>query len=476
MHILTVCSDTNYSNFLNKKLASMFGESATTCATLDAALAALKQMDRKLIICCFPLDPKICPCEVLASIKSLSPKSEVIIIAQDLQLHKAMELIRSGAYNCYNRPFPIEQLLAVLRPLKERQALNSIGPFNARTIKKDKPGFGSKNYVRGLSEVAKVMYDQIDLVGPTSFSVIIYGETGTGKEAVAHRVAKAGDVSGEAPYIPVDCGCLSKELALSELFGHEKGSFTGALSQKKGAFELANNGTLFLDEIGNLDYEVQGYLLRAIQERKIRRLGGSQEIIINTRIIVASNEHLAEAVQKGKFREDLYHRLNEFEIIVPPLRSRPEDLPLFMDHFITGTNIELGKTVKAPDPAALDLIQRYHWPGNIRELRNVVRRACLLTADGCAISAEELPEEITKYAAAATLSYVQALPLKARDITISKINEALKTVNYNKSKAAKLLGIDRKTLYNKLNTLHFINDIESVKSSTGFPRPVCYNN
>lgn len=336
--------------------------------------------------------------------------------------------------------------------------------------------FVSKNYVRGVSEVAGEMYHQIDLVGPTSFSVIIYGETGTGKEAVAHRVARSGDVSGKAPYIPVDCGCLSKELALSELFGHEKGSFTGALSQKTGAFELANNGTLFLDEIGNLDYEVQGYLLRAIQERKIRRLGGSQEISINTRIIVASNENLAEAVQKGKFREDLYHRLNEFEIIVPPLRSRPEDLPLFIDYFITDTNLELDKMIKVPDPTALDLMQKYHWPGNIRELRNVVRRACLLTPDGCAISAKELPEEITKYAAVAAACYTQALPVKARDITISKIKEALKTVNYNKTKAAKLLGIDRKTLYNKLNALHFINDMESVKSSTGFPQPVCYNN
>lgn len=473
MRILTVCSDINYSNFLSKKLAFMFGKSATTCANLDAALTLLKQMDHELVICCLPLDPNICPCQVLASIKGLSPKSEVIIIAENLQLHKAMELIRNGAYNCYNRPFPIEQLLAILRPLKERHALNGIRPSNARSTPKNKPGLASKNYVRGDSEVAKVMYDQINLVGPTSFSVIIYGETGTGKEAVAHRVARAGDVNGKAPYIPVDCGCLSKELALSELFGHEKGSFTGALSQKIGAFELANNGTLFLDEIGNLDYEVQGFLLRAIQERKIRRLGGSQEININTRIIVASNENLAEAVQKGKFREDLYHRLNEFEIIVPPLRSRPEDLPIFFDHFITGTNIELGKTVKEPDAAALNLMQKYHWPGNIRELRNVVRRACLLTADGCAISTKELPEEITKCAGEVPLTCTEPLPVKARDITMSKIKEALKTVNYNKTKAAKLLGIDRKTLYNKLNAIPFTNNIESAKDGTGFRQPVC---
>lgn len=475
MRILTVCSDTNYSNFLNKKLSPISGESAT-CSTLDEALNALKQRDYEVVICCLPIDPKICPCQVLSTIKGASRNSEVILIAENLQLHKAMELIRNGAYNCFNRPFPIEQLLAVLRPLAERQALNGVSQSRARATRKENPGFASKHYVRGVSAAANTMYDQIDLVGPTSFSVIIYGETGTGKEAVAHRVARAGDPGEKAPYVPVDCGCLSKELALSELFGHEKGSFTGALSQKVGAFELANNGTLFLDEIGNLDYEVQGYLLRAIQERKIRRLGGSREISINTRIIVASNENLAEAVQKGKFREDLYHRLNEFEIVVPPLRSRPEDLPLFIDHFITGTNLELGKTVTAHGPAALELMLQYPWPGNIRELRNVVRRACLLTADGCAISAKELPEEIIKCTDAAPLTPAQPLPVKARDITLNKINEALKTVNYNKTKAAKLLGIDRKTLYNKLNAIPFINEIKSVKSSSGFPQSICYNN
>lgn len=458
MRILTVCSDKNYSNFLNRKLTGLF-EGCAVCINLEEALTEVKQSVYEVVICCLPLDSKICPRHVLQTIKGASPKSEVIVIAENLQLHQAMELMRNGAYNCYNRPFPFEQLEVILQRLKANATATSPKQAQTQSIKEREPYIFHKNYVRGVSNSAQYMYNQIDLVAPTSFSVIIYGATGTGKEAVAHRIAKTGEMNRKSAYIPVDCGCLSKELALSELFGHEKGSFTGAVAQKVGAFELANGGTLFLDEIGNLDYEVQGYLLRAIQERKIRRLGGTAAININTRIIVASNENLAEAVKKGKFREDLYHRLNEFEIVVPPLRSRPDDLPLFIDHFIAGTNIELGKTVKGVAPEALSLMEKYDWPGNIRELRNVIRRACLLTADGNVITVNQLHGAIVKHTEQPDRIAAQTFPLKARDVTVSKIKEVLRMVKYNKSKAADLLGIDRKTLYNKLKALPFVDGL-----------------
>jgi len=272
---------------------------------------------------------------------------------------------------------------------------------------------------------------------------------------VAREVAKSQSES--APYIAVDCGCLSKELALSELFGHEKGSFTGAVARKIGAFELASNGTLFLDEIGNLDYEVQGYLLRAIQERKIHRVGGTEDIPVTPRIIVASNESLSAAVKNGKFREDLYHRLNEFEIIVPPLRSRQDDLDLFIEQFLAETNSELGKNVNAPDEVALSALLNYNWPGNIRELKNVIRRACLLCPDHTAISVDCLPEEMLHSESEQrwkeeTEDQMSLRNKKPRDISLKEIQEALKISNYNKSKAAHYLGIDRKTLYNRLKT------------------------
>lgn len=269
-----------------------------------------------------------------------------------------MELMRSGVFSCFNRPFPLEDLTNILPKLITRSPVSEEArtkPLDA-TMKKTAVA-PSEKYVRGISAEATAMYRQIDLVGPTNFSVIIYGETGTGKESVAYRVANAR--SAAKPYIAVDCGCLSKELALSELFGHEAGSFTGAVTKKTGAFELADNGTLFLDEIGNLDHEVQGFLLRAIQERKIRRVGSVKDIDINTRIIVASNENLSQAVKEGRFREDLYHRLNEFQITVPPLRERTNDLPLFIERFLNETNMELGKNVGVPDPTTMSFLMEY---------------------------------------------------------------------------------------------------------------------
>ncbi len=465
MKVLVIGNDRNYVNFLSKKLTEVSME-IKDCESLADASILLQKEVFEVVICCLPLLRKSCPFELMEDLNSCVGDAAIIIISDNIQLYAAMDLMRQGVYTCFNRPFPLEHLTKVLAEIGDRQALS-----RAKTVPGTKPPeimkqepekivLSKKRYVRGISTVANKMYSQIDLVGPTSFSVIVYGETGTGKEAVAHRVATAK--SATAPYIAVDCGCLTKELALSELFGHEKGSFTGAVAKKTGAFELANNGTLFLDEIGNLDYEVQGFLLRAIQERKIRRVGGTEDVVTKVRIVVASNENLAAAVKSGKFREDLYHRLNEFEITVPSLRSRPEDLPLFIEQFLIEANIELGKNVLMPDEEAMDALQHYNWPGNIRELKNIIRRACLFCPDQTAINSNCLPEEILNYmnnepvemVAGSNAPAVMARMKRAGAITVDDIEEALKLSNYNKTQAAQYLGIDRKTLYNKLKRLN----------------------
>jgi len=269
----------------------------------------------------------------------------------------------------------------------------------------------------------------------------------------------------DKPFIAMDCGTLSKELAGSELFGHVKGAFTGALNDKEGHFELANGGTLFLDEVGNLSYEIQAALLRVIQERKFKRVGGTKEMDVDVRIIVASNENLQEAYRKGRFREDLFHRFNEFSIMLPAFRYRREDIPLFADFFLAKANKELNKEVEGFEPDVMQIFMNYSWPGNLREFRNVIRRAALLTSSG-PINARVLPPEIIdtnlysqSSGSAAVSTSVHPIIHKEMDLKnaaaqaeYDTIMNVLKQVNYNKSRAAEILKIDRKTLYNKIKS------------------------
>ena len=317
--------------------------------------------------------------------------------------------------------------------------------------------------------------EQMSLVALTDYSVIIYGESGVGKEAIAQEIHKRSKRKNH-PFIAIDCGALQKELSGSELFGHEKGAFTGAVNQKLGSFELANKGTLFLDEIGNLSYDIQTSLLRVIQEREMRRVGGTTDIQLDVRIIVASNKELWTTSQKGDFREDLFHRLNEFTIKVPPLRERKEDIMIFAQHFLNKANQSLHKTVKGFSPEVENIFKSYPWYGNLRELKNVVKRAALL-ADGEYIETNALPFEICNYlklfgedskpAETGTITYSfpsQEIPISEDNISSTTtlkdamidmeyqlILKTLAKCNFNKSKAAKMLKIDRRTLYNKMN-------------------------
>jgi two-component system response regulator HydG len=428
---------------------------------------------------------------VMMKVKDKYPHLPVIIITGYNDLKTAVELMKLGAFDYVLKPlFPEEILNTINAALKkndksmEVQADGNLTDIAVTRDKRKANSFGT-DYIFGNSPVFQLLLDQIILVGPTDYSVIIYGESGSGKEAIAQEIHKRSKRASQ-PFVAIDCGALSRELAGSELFGHEKGSFTGAINQKIGSFEVANGGTIFLDEIANLSYDIQVSLLRVVQERKLRRVGGTRDIPIDVRIIIASNEKLWDAAQKGKFREDLYHRFNEFTIEVPPLRKRKEDIMIFARFFLAKANESLGKNIKGFSPEVEEIFKNYIWHGNLRELKNVVKRAALLT-DGDYIEDRSLPFEITNFnklqfegeterpaevVAKAPVEQPQSEPVFPKpfggdgnslkeasiDLEYELILKTLKEVNFNKSKAARLLNIDRKTLYNKIKLYQELNN------------------
>lgn len=297
-------------------------------------------------------------------------------------------------------------------------------------------------YLEGRSEASRQLYDYVRLVAPTPMSVLILGASGTGKEYVARRIHELS-ARKDKPFFALDCGAIPKDVAASEFFGHKKGAFTGADADKRGAFEVANGGTLFLDEVGNLSYDVQVQLLRALQERCIRPVGGDRELKVDIRLVCATNENLEQAVAEGRFREDLYHRINEFTIYMPQLRERGNDIFLFADLFIRQANAELQRQVDGLDAAAAELLVQHSWPGNLRELNNVMKRAVLL-ARGRQITAAELQQAMGPVRQNAVPTLHDEADERQR------IEEALRQTGGNKAKAARLLGIDRKTIYNKM--------------------------
>lgn len=323
---------------------------------------------------------------------------------------------------------------------------NSHSSSNKNNETKAGPSSTVPRYLEGKSEASKQLYSYVQLVAPTPMSVLILGASGTGKEYVARRIHELSSRS-DKPFFALDCGAIPKDVAASEFFGHKKGSFTGADSDKRGAFETANGGTLFLDEVGDLSYDVQVQLLRALQERRIRPVGGDREIEVDIRLVCATNENLEQAVAEGRFREDLYHRINEFTIYMPQLRERGNDLFLFADLFIRQANEELQRNVEGFDASAAEMLVSNTWPGNLRQLNNVMKRAVLLTR-GRLITTAELSQ-----AMGPTLQQQPSLTLHDENEERERIKQALQQTNGNKSKAARLLGIDRKTIYNKIEKL-----------------------
>lgn len=368
-----------------------------------------------------------------------------IVMTSYAEVQNAVEAMKSGACDYIAKPAQKDVLLQKIKDALQATPAPTPIPaeptHTAPSPKKEKPRESTPKYIEGNSEASRQLYDYVNLVAPTPLSVLILGASGTGKEYVAHRIHEQSS-RADKPFFALDCGAIPKDVAASEFFGYTKGAFTGAMTDKKGAFEEANGGTLFLDEVGNLTYDVQVQLLRALQERKVRPLGSAREIDIDIRLVCATNGNLAQLVADGQFREDLYHRVNEFTILMPALKDRGSDLFLFADLFVKHANEELGRNVIGFDDKASEMLARHDWPGNLRELNNVVKRATLLTR-GSYIGVEELNRSMTP-------TRQESLALHDEQTERERILTALRNTGGNKSKTALLLGIDRKTLYNKL--------------------------
>jgi len=380
--------------------------------------------------------PGVSGMDLIQMIKLESPETQIIMMTGYADISTAIQSIKQGAFNYIPKPFLPEEILSLIREALEEATKKHETKNHPTEVKQN-------NFLDGISKVSVRLKEYIALVAPTPLSVLIVGESGTGKEYVARSIHALSE-RADSPFIAVDCGAIPKELVASEFFGHVKGSFTGAVADRIGHFEAAKGGTLFLDEVGNLSYSTQIQLLRTLQERLIKPVGSSREISVDVRIIAATNENLQLAQEQGNFREDLYHRLNEFQIVVPPLRERRDDIMLFVRHFLNQANSVLEKCVSGFEPAVETVFMDYGWPGNLREMKNVVKRATLL-ASGKLITLNEIPPELF-------------IPQKKEDHfrLFNEENESelilkvLESVGYNKSKAARLLKIDRKTLYNKL--------------------------
>lgn len=418
-------------SFLTRK-----GFKMTLCHDLKSGTATLKAQKFDLLLLDYRL-PDGSASDIIALQDIAFPRIPTIVITSFNDVRTAVKIVKSGVYEYITKPVNPDELLMVIE-----QALSKT------ILPEKKPEKESLELIKGNSESSHKLYEHIALVAPTEMSVMIIGESGTGKEHIArliHNLSKRAD----QPFVAIDCGVLSKELSGSELFGHVKGAFTGALTNKVGLLESADGGTVFLDEIGNLSYEVQVKLLRMLQERTIQPLGSNQTIQLDVRLITATNENLQEGINQGSFREDIYHRINEFKIQMPPLREREDDLPLFVNHFIAISNRELNRQVEKVSPEVMEIFRNYDWPGNLRELKNVIKRLVLLTPGKIAEKAF-LPEEMQLTLQRQSLNTGSDLKVIQEQNEKEMILHALEQTRFNKSKAARLLNIDRKTLYYKM--------------------------
>ena len=486
--ILIIDDDLDICTLLNRFL-SRKGYVVVTANSGQAGISLAENERPELILTDFRLGDME-GSEVLQQLREKLPHIPVLVMTGYSDIRMAVNVMKQGAFDYISKPIvPDEILLSIQRALAAPMStLQMALPEESNQPAKFKtaaPAANPSGYVVGDSLQAQALYKQIDLVAPTNYSVIIYGESGAGKESIARMIHDRSPRRNQ-PFVAMDCGAISKDLANSELFGHEKGAFTGALTVKIGHFEMANGGTLFLDEVTNLPYDVQVALLRVVQERRLKRIGSAKEIPLDVRILVASNERLWQACRKGRFREDLYHRFNEFTLEMPPLRERRDDIMLFAMRFLQDTSRELGKQIQGFSEDVVQIFMQYPWYGNVRELKNVIKRATLLT-DGPMVEAKSLPFEIAYYArlelddpneqksdnqpimltaapsvassapptapaAASRSSMPEKTDLKAvaSNAEYDMIMQVLQEARFNKSKAAQMLGIDRKTLYNKL--------------------------
>ena len=444
--ILVIDDDTSFcimlKTFLQKK-----GFDVTNAFNAEEARELLKNQVFNVVLTDIRL-PDSDGLEILKTVKEIAFETQVVLMTGYTDIKTAVRAMKIGAYDYVGKPInpdeilhTIEQALKKTGDKKQIETKTNLTQPNPQK-EKQKTNAPSISFVQGISAHADQLHEYISLVAPTNMSVLIMGDSGTGKEYIAHSIHIQSRRAAK-PFIAVDCGAIPKDLASSEFFGHIKGSFTGAVNDKTGHFEAANGGTIFLDEVGNLSYEVQIQLLRALQERKVKPVGSNHEIKVDIRVIAATNEDLSEAVKRGDFREDLYHRLNEFSIQVPKLSERKQDIMIFANHFLAQANDDLEKDISGFSNEVSDLFRSYGWPGNLREMKNIIKRSVLLTKSNV-VSLEVLPREmLAETKIENSLNYTKGNEENA-------IRHALEKTNFNKSKAAELLDIDRKTLYNKL--------------------------
>ena len=440
--ILLIEDDISFCKLLERFLLKKAYD-VTIAFSAEEARLAIKKESFDLILTDLRL-PDSDGIGLMKEFKDSYPDIPVILMTGYSDVNTAVKAIKNGAADYISKPFNPDEVLLVITNALQSETTAEETPSKEKKAPRKQTTSSENEFVKGISVASKKLLDHIQLVSPTDMSVLIIGESGTGKEIIAKSIHQQSNRKNNN-FIAVDCGAIPKELAASEFFGHLKGSFTGAISDKMGYFEAANGGTLFLDEIGNLSYENQIQLLRALQERKIKPVGSNKEINVDIRIITATNEDLREAVKNGDFREDLYHRINEFSIQSPSLTDRGEDLMVFADYFLEKANQQLNKEIIGFSPEVVDIFQKYSWPGNLRELQNCVKRATLLSR-GDFIESDVLPVEFFQIQKQSSNTGNFSLSENEKEAIIYALSKA----QNNKSEAAKLLKITRKTLYNKL--------------------------
>jgi len=445
--IFIIDDDTFFCDILKKHLENNNYIAEAVFRGKDA-INWLKNNSCDLVLCDYSL-PDITGLELLQHIKAENLHLPVVIMTAYAEVRMAVKLMKMGADDYVTKPIQHEEILLLIDSLLQAKKQSTMKSHQ-------KTFYTNGEFVIGESKIIKQILNLAKKVAPTDMSVIITGETGTGKEYIARFIHENSLRRGK-PFMAIDCGAIPKDLANSELFGHVKGSFTGAIIDKSGIFQKADGGTLFLDEVANLSHDVQQKLLRAIQERMVARLGDDKAKPVDIRIIAASNEDLMGQVTENKFREDLYHRLNEFKIDLPPIRERVEDLQVFVKHFIKMANQQLNRNIIGLTPEAHSIVINYPWHGNLRELKNVIKRAVLL-AEGDEIDSKCFPAEIIfsqeigreDTNSDTALNSNSKLKNASSEIEKQLIIETIHKAGYNKSYAARLLNIDRKTLYNKI--------------------------
>jgi len=441
-NILIIEDDAAFCKMLQKFLSKHHHQVSMSFSAADAK-SKLSEMAYDVVLTDVRL-PNYDGIQLLSDIKKRNPHTQVILMTGYAEVSAAVKAMKKGAFDYISKPFTPTAIVELVENAIHSKGVDTKEVPASKPLLKSQSQAKAKN-ITGVSEASLKLQEHIALVAPTDMSVLITGESGTGKEVTAKTIHDLSN-RNQHNFIAVDCGAIPKELAASEFFGHIKGSFTGAIDDKIGNFEAANGGTLFLDEVGNLSYENQKQLLRALQERKIKKVGSNTEVNVDVRIITATNEDLSTAVTKGTFREDLFHRLNEFSVQLPSLQERFQDLPLFASHFLDKANSELNKKVSMFSKEVLNAFKVYHWPGNLRELQNVIKRSVLLT-NGEKVLLSALPKEIGNPPEEQSIKK----HFSKSEFEKDRIVKALQRTNYNKSEAAKLLQVTRKTLYNRIN-------------------------